>query len=508
MARQPITLHKFDGGMSDDQRIQTTRQLFDNDGFDILDETNMLRPLRDWVYRVDYDAESNIGRSVSENTNVIFAGGTTFYTMTEDGSGNARPVKITNLRNGTLSVTDPTGTTTGTAKGLSAGGEILFLNRLWFVDEDDDLGYYDLDDDTLNYGVYNGSSYNSVTPIVSPDKKSLLFPYQNQINEVSYNPATSAYTFSTAVLRSIDDITAIAQKGNIVMVASHDDNKGSFISSWSVLEEDITQPYYVSEDKVFAMGELESTFVAVTAKPEYIGDYGSQEPYIEFFYFKSSGFEKYRRFAEDLNGNDIKYKKVTIRNNKMYFVGNQYVWVVGSKNSDYPMVVSKLTSLKLDSSKYSGVFEEAEMFSIFSDNNGIGIVGRHEDDVDGNQYGIYLMDADPVYFNKASAVTQKYRFGDIGQSSQLVDTVVTFDSTSPVDSSASMFVRLDDVNYTSAISNDDCSTELVSRSKRFVNSVNFPIGNEWFFKLNSRDGAIFTEIKAVLSPRKTRHNNG
>jgi len=507
MARQKITLNNFDGGMSDDPRIQTTRQVFDNDGFDILNENHMLKPLKDWSFRCDYEAESLIDWSVSENVKPIYVGGQDFIVMTEDGSGNARPIKVDNVHSGTVSYSDPVASVTGTPRGLKPGAEIKFLDRVWFVDSSDDLGYYDLSDDSLNYGVYNGSDYDFKPPIISPDKKSLLFPYQNQINEVSYNPSTGAYTYNAGVLVLPDVITSIAKKDTLVMVASYDEDKGSKVSPWNVLEEDVIDTYLVSEDEIYAMGQLNNAFMAVTGSPDNAGDFTASEPYIEFFFLRSSGFEKYRRFDETVNGSDLRYNKVTFFGNKMYVVGRQSLWVIGSRNSDYPMVVSRLATLKLDSSKYSGIFDEASMYTIFSNDRTLGVVGEIGTSSE-DKRGLFLLDSDPDNYIKASMTTQKYRFGNVGQSSQLVDTEVSFDTTSPVNSASAMFVRVDDTNFTSAIDNQDCSTQRVSRSKRLVNGVNFPIGNEWFFKVTSRDGAIINEISFDLAPRKTRHNNG
>jgi len=493
--------------MSDDQRIQTTRQVFDNDGFDILNENHTLKPLRDWAFRSDYDSEVLIDRSVSENVKPIYIGNQKYIVMTENTSGEARPIEVSGIRDGSVSYSDPVASVTGTPKGLQPGGEIKFLDRIWFVDQDDDLGYYDLSDDSLNYGVYSGSNYANVAPIISPDKKTILFPYTNQINEVVYNPATSSYSFSSGTLLQANDITAIAKKDNLVMVATYDDERGSFISPWNVLEEDIITNYYVSEDIVYTMSQLEGSFIAVTGSPDNVADYTESDGYIEFFYLRESGFEKYRKFYETMAGSDLKFNKSTVFNNKLYIVGKESLWIVGSRNSDYPMVVSRLTTLKLDSSKYSGIFDESSMYTIFSDDRVVGVTGEFQTDSE-NKRGIFLLDADPDYYIRASMTTQKYRYGTIGQSSQLVDTEMTFDSTSPSNSESAMFVRLDDASFTSAIDNEDCSTQLVSRSKRLVSGTNFSIGQEWFFKVTSKDGAIISEISFDLSPRKTRHNNG
>jgi len=509
MARKKITLHKFDGGASDDQRVQSVRQVWENDGFDLLNNVDSLKPMKDWVFQVDYDSESNIDWSTSSETSV-FAYGSNHYTMTEDGSGNARPVKIDGLLSSSVTVTDPTTAVIGTPQGLRAGGEFLFRDRLWFVESTNNIGYYDLSIDEILHTEYspNGSYVRKVPPILSPDRKSILWAFGNRVHEITYNPAADTYSFSDSVLVTSDDITSLAVKGTRVMVATYSDTDGSHVSPWQILEEDVDTSYYVSHDPVYAMAEEGGAFVAVTAKSEDAIGINREDGSIEVFFLKGSGFEKYREFSEPETGTDSSQgMRLTKLRGKVYFTGEQNVYGVGSRNSDYPTIVTKMASLKLDSSKYSGSQEsdDHKIHRLFEAGGKVCVIGEFHTSSE-TKRGIFVMDADNDYYMRANVVTQKYRFGDIGETSQLVEVNLTLDSTSPSGSDFAVFPRVDDVSKAAAVASDGGYENLINKSKRHINGTNFDIGNEFYFDIKSYDGAEITEFSLELAPRMTKFN--
>lgn len=505
MSIQTIELSKFTGGMSDDPRIQSDQMFQDIDGFDITSSNYVLDPIKDWNLKVDFDQEPLIDSSTARD--IIFDG-SNHYILTENSSGNARLIKISTLGGASPNVTDPTGTVSGTEDDFEKGSLIRFNNRAWFIDGGDHVCFYNLNllpagsTSALKFGVHSlEENYRGVRPVVGPTYE-LWIPNGKSISTIvplPSNPVGGEPTFNSEVLKLPDDITALGKFGRNGLVGTYERENGSRAWIWNGIDADTTDNYYIGPDEVVAFATVGGTPIAFLTKN---GE-------TSIYFLQGGGFELFMTIPEEMRGEG---RIVIQRGGKAYFITDNSLWVLGAKNTRYEFAITRIAKFRMNNNKTGETadLDNMQIFSIFQDNYGIGVIAEHETEESSGQEGIYYFNDDDDYFYEdATVVTQKFKYRDIGQHHQLKFITESIDWG--VDPNASIKIEYrvdsdDEADYQTICTGTKSDIDNFIHVKRKDDRTPFDIGQETEFRITSNNGAKIKEHKFGLSPRMTRFN--
>lgn len=505
MSVQPFTLSKFTSGMSDDPRIQSDQMFQDIDGFDITSENYVLDPIKDWNLKVDFDLESLIDAQQTED--IIYDGGR-HYVLTENGSGNARLIRISNLDGVSPTVTDATGTVTGTEDGFDKGSLAIFNNRAWFIDNGNNVGWYNLNilpagsTDAMKFDAHSlGGTYRGVQPVVGPTYE-LWIPNSKSISTIVPDPSDpvgAEPTFNDEVLTLPDDITALGKFGRNGLIGTYERENGSRAWIWNGIDADTTDNYYIGPEQVVAFAAVGGTPIA------FLADNGKTSIY----FLKGGGFEHFRTIDEEMR---TKGRLVIQRGSKVYFVTDKSLWVLGAKNTRYEFAITRIARFKMNSDKTGETadLDNMQVYTIFQDDYGIGVIAEHETEESPGQEGIcYFNDDDDYFYEDANVVTQKFKYKDIGQHHQLKYVTDSIDWGANSDASVKIEYRVDsddEADFQTICTGTKADIDKFINAKRKSDGTQFDIGQETEFRITTNKGAKIKEHKFGLSPRRTRYN--
>lgn len=500
MAIQEISLHKFTGGMSDDPRIQSDLMFQDMEGFDISDQNYVLTPLKDWTNQVTFDNEALI----DSGTEDILYDGSSHYVLAENGSSKARVIKISDL-DGTPSVTDPTGTITGTELSREEGSLVEFNNRAWFIGQGK-ICFFNLNllapgsTGDLDFGVHDlPKSYGGTKPVVGPTFE-LWIPNGKEITAVvpdTTDPIGNEPTYVDEKLILPDDIEAVGVYGRNGIIGTFEKNNGSRAWVWNGVDADTTDNFYIGPEKVVAFATSGQNLIALCRSTD------TDETMI--YMLRGNGFELIHTVPELIRQQGT---NVIQRGNKVLFITDESVWVIGAKNTKYETAIFRLARLRLNGTKTGETWEDATMHSLFQDDYGVGVVGEYDTTESPQTEGIFYVDNDDSYFYDNSFVqTQKYRYRDIGKHHQLKFSNTSVEwGTASTSSIKVEYKQDDDAPFTEVATRTKADGDNHLSALRTSAGVQFNIGQETEFKLTSANGTKIKEHLFGLSPRKHTRN--
>lgn len=496
MARKSFKYKRFDGGISDDIRIQNDSVFANSQNFNIRDFPTKLRP---------YESLSQDQNSFSSTINIrkfeIWNNST--FGLGQVSAGTARP------RIWQLSVA-PGGSGSWTSVASAGSGGTVSFNL--FKQYKDYLYGFSGSDTIFRYGPLSSSpsitdSYTTFSSAVTVTTEGVLgaddvlyFGIKNSggtnfCRLASIN-ASASLTQNELDLPATETAIQLAQWGKYLVIGTYDTtNQVSYLNVWDYVSSDLTERVQI-EGRIGALANLDGTIIAVTAdsttdvmRPQItFWGYGGGQPYIiktilNQYLSTSSETFSIGSFAKIRKGSLYVWLATAEGTSA---TASYAMWSLGRKSRSYPLSLSK----DRVNSNLSLTTNPVKDFIFYGDRLLISYQTAASTSSS-------LSPTSITSFETASFETQVITNGSIVEKKKLVGVKV---ATVPLTSSATIVIsyrKNQETSYTTLKTQSTDNTIETEVVNVVSSGVPLPTFNEIQFKVESTGGAEITGFEVV-----------
>lgn len=265
MAKKEIIQQRFDGGIADDIREQSTNKFAISQHFD-----NTSAPFRLTPYR---DSES---ANTTQTGIVNFCSdGSYVYGMGVKTSGGlfAQIYRTTSTGDITSAWLEPSTSTSGTISYQNGSTFIYYKGYIYLfgggtnsLDRWQIGGTYTDAYQALGYTLYSDGSGNTAQGLIHSKTDTLYIPYENKLFSMNNTTPTAA----ALTLPSQFVVTALAEYGNYLAIACRPATAGasnSVVFLWDMVSADITESIDFGAGDLWVLGNVEGRLFGVMNAP-------------------------------------------------------------------------------------------------------------------------------------------------------------------------------------------------------------------------------------------------
>lgn len=367
---QTVTINSFYGGVANDKRDPTSSEFSYSAHFDVVNNPYKLQPERGYVVDETFDSGGK-----TDNLTRFTTIGSTLYALGKTASGS-KPI-IYKKASATLSSnwTQATGGTDATSGTVNKGVFLWFNSLLLGLQGGTNLWSFDLTTFTKAYkAVTYNNSREQADPLVHRANHKAYFPIDNTVYELD-----TAGTWTNVLTLSTDHVISnVDQKGVYLLILLAPSNKGdhSYLAYWDVTSSD-TQPQEVldlGEGSAQVVGQADGEVTVA----QQIGEASLGNLAMSIRVLSGGDFKELKRISlldDSTNEHSITGYKTYFGKNLGFVVTSSGVgtdlsgvWVVGRKNTKFPLSVSLDRHLPVTS--IQGVYSRSDIVYLAHSNDG------------------------------------------------------------------------------------------------------------------------------------------
>lgn len=495
MATRTYTKKRFNGGISDDIRRESTSEFGMSRHFDIFAQPSNLVPFRDW------EANETVTQKI---TDYAWDGTDLYGQGVMSGTGRIKLFKKSDTGNPVTSAWTAVTNGEESSASVTAQGAMIYYPRVgnyYGVCTSSGNGYiweYDKSGTTFTYNklALSQGTIDTSASVVHPNSNNLYIAYNNVI---AVKVKTSALADSALTLPTEMRIVSLVPYGNLMAVfcKNTEDTRNSIVYLWDLdtTLEDITDRLDWGDGQLVAGGLVDGVLVGVSNINPSLG-LTSPRPRIAVRAYTGSRVITIQEI-------DMKPETSTFQatgshrnvNNRLFFAVdtnlagtteaqmNTGIWVIGRRTTDNQIAVTLSHKTPSNCANIKGFFFLGDFVFVSHDD---GEIDRTNDQAS--------------YSKVSSWEDLIYTGGDIQQKKKLLAISVTTEAM-PTAGQVALKYRKDG-NY----NNDDWITILTDTTDGSIRhsakniegtGVQFPEFNEIQFRIESTGGAVITGYKVI-----------